>query len=120
MEPCDLPHQRKAESRSAKLAAEGLVHAEKGLEDTLPELPWDAAASIRYMDDHLSVPLLNIHLHHTIGTVVFDGILHQIEKHTAKQHIAADNGNILPLTREGNSVALGQRGEVGKDLIDHG
>ena len=52
--------------------------------------------------------------------VVFDAILHQIEKHTAKQHIAADNGNILPLTREGNSIALGPRGEVGKDLVDHG
>ena len=72
------------------------------------------------MDDRLSVPLLNIHLHHTTGTVVFDGILHQIEKHPAKQHIAADNGNILPLTREGNPAALGPQGEVSKDLINHG
>ena len=44
--------------------------------------------------------------------VVFDGILHQVGKHTAKQHIAADNSNILPFTREGNPVALGQRGEA--------
>ena len=72
------------------------------------------------MDDRLSVPLLNIYLHHTAGMVVFDGILHQVGKHTAKQHIAADNSNILPFTREGNPVALGQRGEVGKDLVDHG
>ena len=43
MEPCDLPYQRKAESGSAKFAAEGFVHAEERLKDALPELLWNAA-----------------------------------------------------------------------------
>ena len=43
----DLPHQRKSQSRAAVLAAEGLVHAEKGPEDALPKLLRDAAGQQR-------------------------------------------------------------------------
>ena len=47
MEICDLPHQREPQPRTAVLAAAGLIHTEKGLEDALLILLRNATAGIR-------------------------------------------------------------------------
>ena len=98
MEPCDLPYQRKTESGSAKFAAEGFVHAEERLKDALPELLWNAASSVLHINDCLRVLALYRYFYLAAGSIVFDGILYQVKEHPAQQHIAADDGKILPLT----------------------
>lgn len=55
MEVGDLPYQREPQSRTAVLAAAGLIHPEKGLEDALLILLRNAAAGIGNANQEFSV-----------------------------------------------------------------
>ena len=82
MEIGDLPHQRKPQSRAAVLAAAGLIHPEKGLEDALLILLRNAAAGIGNANQEFFRFLRDTDPHRAAGTVVFDGVLRQVKEQT--------------------------------------
>ena len=79
MEVGDLPYQREPQSRTAVLAAAGLIHPEKGLEDALLILLRNASAGIGNANQEFFRFLCDTDPHRAAGPVILDSILRQVE-----------------------------------------
>ena len=86
MEIGDFPHQREPQPRTAVLAAAGLIHTEKGLEDALLILLRNATAGIGNANQEFFRFLYDADPHRAAGAVVLDGVIAEIVR-TDKENL---------------------------------
>ena len=117
MQHGDLPHKGKAKPHAAHLPAAGLIHPEKGLEDTLPAVRRDARAGIRNAQHGGLLFLPQGNVHRAAGAVILDTVFHQIEHQPVDQRITAHHAQLRAVLLQGDIVFLGKGGQVGQNFL---
>ena len=119
MEIGDLPHQREPQPRTAVLAAAGLIHTEKGLEDALLILLRNAAAGIGNANQEFFRFLCDTDPHRAAGAVVLNGVLCQVKDQPVDQRIAAGH-NAVAIRLQRDAALFHQWRKIRKNLLNHG
>ena len=113
----DLPHKGKPKPHAAHLPAAGLIHPEKGLENTLPAVCGDARAGICNAQHSGLLFLPQGDAHCPAGAVILDAVFHQIEHQPVDQRITAHHAQLRAVLLQGDVVFLCKGGQVGQDLL---